>query len=457
MPYSTPPNPQVETAPKRVLTLFDSTCIIVGIILGAGVYQNAPMIARGAESGWGVMGLWLVGGILSLCGALGYAELASAYPREGGDYVYLSRAYGRWAGFLFGWMQLAVVRPGDIAVMAFAFAMYARAIYDPMAGSDHSYTQQVYSALAITVLTVINIVGVSEGKWTQNVLMLAKVIGIVAIMVVAIAAPHAVAVAPSAEPFPFGVALIFVLFAYGGWNEMAYVAAEVKDSDRNIVRALLLGTGAVIVLYLMLNVAFLYTLGYAGLAGSKAVAADAVSVAFPNVAGQLVSAMVCISALGAVNGLIFTGARISFAVGKDHRAFRALGTWNAKTGTPVRALLVQGALAIALVLILGSFVDTVLYTASIVYLFYLATSLAVIVLRWREPEVRRPYRVTGYPVTTLVFCAVCVFLIYGAVKYKPGISAAAIGVMLLGLPIYWLTDRSRRYAAQLGCHENACE
>ena len=457
MSHSTSPNPQVETAPKRVLTLFDSTCIIVGIILGAGVYQNAPMIARGAESGWGVIGLWLAGGILSLCGALGYAELASAYPREGGDYVYLSRAYGRWAGFLFGWMQLAVVRPGDIAVMAFAFAMYARAIYDPMAGSDSACTQQIYSVLAIVVLTAINIVGVSEGKWTQNVLMLAKVIGIVAIMVIAVAAPHAVAVAPSIEPFPFGVALIFVLFAYGGWNEMAYVAAEVKDAERNIVRALLLGTVAVIVLYLMLNVAFLYTLGYAGLAHSKAVAADAVSVAFPNVAGQLVSAMVCISALGAVNGLIFTGARISFAVGRDHRAFRALGTWSSKTGTPVRALLVQGALAIALVLILGSFVDTVLYTASIVYLFYLATSLAVIVLRWREPEVRRPYRVTCYPVTTLVFCAVCVFLIYGAVNYKPGISAAAIGVMLLGLPIYWLTDRSSRYVVQLDCHENSCE
>jgi basic amino acid/polyamine antiporter, APA family len=440
MPSPVPSNPAVAAAPKRALTLFDSTSIIVGIILGAGVYQNAPMIARGAGSGWGVIGLWLAGGVLSLCGALGYAELASAYPREGGDYVYLSRAYGRWAGFLFGWMQLAVVRPGDIAVMAFAFAMYARAIYDPMAGSDHSYTQQVYSALAIAVLTAINIVGVAEGKWTQNLLMLAKTIGVLAIVVVAVVAPRGEAVASSVEPFPLGVALIFVLFAYGGWNEMAYVAAEVKDADRNIVRALLLGTVAVIVLYLALNIAFLYTLGYAGLANSKAVADDAVSAAFPTVAGQLVSALVCISALGAVNGLIFTGARISFAVGADHRAFRSLGTWNAKTGTPVRALILQGALAIGLVLILGSFVDTVLYTASIVYLFYLATSLAVIHLRWREPNIRRPYRVTGYPATTFVFCAVCLFLIYGAVEYRPAISAAAFGVMLLGLPIYWLTN-----------------
>jgi len=434
--------PPAAGVPKRTLTLFDSTCIIVGIILGVGIYQNAPMIARGAESGWGVMGLWALGGLLSLCGAMGYAELASAYPREGGDYVYLSRAYGPWAGFLFGWMQLAVVRPGDIAVMAFAFAMYARTIFDPMAGSGQAWTQQIYSVAAVAVLTVINIAGVAAGKWTQNGLMLVKALGVLSIVAVAVIAPHGEAAAASVEPFPFGVALIFVLFAYGGWNEMAYVAAEVKDADRNVVRALLLGTGAVIGLYLLLNGAFLYTLGYAGLANSKEVAADVVSAAFPAAAaGRFVSALVCVSALGAVNGLIFTGARISFAVGSDHRAFRALGAWNDKTGTPVRALLVQGALAIGLVLLLGSFIDTVIYTASIVYLFYFASSLAVIVLRWREPHVRRPYRVTGYPVTTVAFCAACVFLICEAVKYRPLISAVAVGVMLLGLPVYWLTNR----------------
>jgi amino acid transporter len=428
-------------APKRSLTLLDSTCIIVGIILGVGVYQNAPMIASGAESAWGVIALWLVGGILSLFGALGYAELASAYPQEGGDYVYLSRAYGRWAGFLFGWMQLAVVRPGDIAVTAFAFAMYARTIYDPLANSDAVFTQQLYSVLAIVIFTAINIVGVVEGKWTQNLLMLAKILGVLTIVVLAVVAPRGTVIVPTVESFPLEVAFILVLFSYGGWNEMAYVAAEVKEAERNIVRALVLGTVAVIVLYLVLNLAFLYTLGYAGVAGSKAIATDVVASVFPVGAGQIIGAIVCISALGAVNGLIFTGARISFAVGRDHRAFRALGTWNPNTGTPVRALLVQGGLAIALVIVLGSFVDTILYTASIVYLFYLATSIAVIVLRWREPNAHRPYRVSGYPFTTLVFCAVCIFLIYGSIQYRPFLSAAAIGIMLLGLPIYWLTSR----------------
>ena len=294
-------------APRRSLTLFDSTALIVGIIIGVGVYQNAPLIARGAQGCWGLAGLWILGGVLSLCGALGYAELASAYPRQGGDYVYLSRAYGPWAGFLFGWMQLAVVRPGDIAVMAFAFATYARTLYDPFAGAEPALTLRLYAAGSVALLTAVNVAGVAAGKWTQNGLMAVKIAGIVAIAAVALGSPQGSAAAGAVEPFPWSVALILVLFAYGGWNEMAYVAAEVRDSDRNIVRALALGTVAVLALYLALNGAFVYGLGYAGLAASSAVAAEVVAAAFPGAAGRLVAALVCISALGAVNGLIFTG------------------------------------------------------------------------------------------------------------------------------------------------------
>ena len=431
----------MRAVPSRELSLFDSTCIIVGIIIGVGIYQMAPAIAKGAFSWWGVLAIWVVGGLLSLCGALGYAELASAYPREGGDYVYLSRAYGPWAGFLFGWVQLAIVRPGGIAVVAFAFATYARALCDPCAGVEAPYIQIIYASAAVAALTAINILGVREGKWTQNLLTTVKALGLLAIVGVAIAAPQASTSTATFEPLPTSLALIFVLFTFGGWNEMAYVAAEVKNPSRNIVRALVLGTVAVTVLYLLVNGAFLYTLGYAGLATSEAVAADAVSTVLPDVGGRAISALVCISALGAVNGLVFTGARISYAVGADHRAFRALGKWHRRTGTPVRALLVQGAIAVGLIVILGSFVDTILYTAAAVYSFYLATSLAVIVLRAKEPHVGRPYRVTGYPVTTLVFCAVCVFLIYSAVAYKPRVAAVSCGILLLGLPLYWLTTR----------------
>ena len=437
--------PAAGIMPKKELSLFDSTCIIVGIIIGAGIYQMAPDIAKGAGCWWGVLAIWAVGGLISLFGALGYAELATAYPKEGGDYVYLSRAYGPWAGFLFGWGQLAIIRPGDIAVMAFAFATYARTIYDPLAAYPE-YSSRVLAAAAVVVLTMINILGVKEGKWTQNLLTTVKALGLLAIVVVAVVAPRVAssAAVETVGKLPLSLALIFVLFTYGGWNEMAYVAAEVKDSRRNIVRALVLGAAVVTVLYMLVNGAFLYTLGYAGLATSKAVASDAISTTFPNIGGRLIAALVCISALGAVSGLIFTGARISYALGAEHRAFRLVGKWHARTGTPVSALFVQGAIAIGLIVILGSFIDTLLYTAAPVYTFYLATSLAVIVLRFKEPHVERPYRVTGYPVTTIIFCAVCAFLIYSAVSYAwnqmPKSLCLLEGVLLAGMVIYCLTD-----------------
>jgi amino acid transporter len=438
-------NPYAGVTPKKELSLFDSTCIIVGIIIGAGIYQMAPDIAKGAGSGWGVLTIWAVGGLISLFGALGYAELATAYPKEGGDYVYLSRAYGPWAGFLFGWGQLAIIRPGDIAVMAFAFATYARKIYDPLAAYPE-YSQRTLAAAAVVVLTIINILGVKEGKWTQNLLTTVKALGLLAIVVVAIIAPRGAssAVVEAVGKLPLSLALIFVLFTYGGWNEMAYVAAEVKDSRRNIVRALVLGAAVVTALYLLVNGAFLYTLGYAGLATSKAVASDAISTAFPNIGGRLISALVCISALGAVSGLIFTGARISYALGAEHYAFRLVGKWHARTGTPVWALLVQGVIAVGLIVVLGSFINTLLYTAAPVYTFYLATSLAVIVLRFKEPHVERPYRITGYPITTIIFSAVCAFLIYSAVSYAwnqmPKSLCLLEGVLLAGMVIYCLTD-----------------
>jgi amino acid transporter len=433
----------MQIAPKKELSLFDSTCIIVGIIIGAGIYQMAPDIAKGAGSWWGVLLLWIAGGLLSLCGALCYAELATAYPKEGGDYVYLSKAYGRWAGYLFGWAQLTVVRPGDIAVMAFAFATYARTIFDPLAGHP-AVSQRLFAAVATIILTLINILGVKEGKWTQNLLTVVKALGLLAIVGVAVFSPQDQAVTAGFDPLPLSLALVFVLFTYGGWNEMAYVAAEVKNSRRNIVRALVLGTGSVIVLYMLINGAFLYTLGYNGLATSEAVANDAISTIFPNIGGKLISALVCISALGAVNGLIFTGARISYAMGAEHRTFKIFGRWHEKTGTPAWALLLQGLIAVTLIMVFGSFIDTIIYTAVAVYAFYLGTGLSVIVLRLKEPAVDRPYKVTGYPVTTLIFCAVCGFLIYSCVTYAWAFKRTSIiilaAILATGLILYLLTE-----------------
>jgi amino acid transporter len=426
----------VQPKPKPELTLFDSTCLIVGIIIGAGIYQMAPDIAKGVGGAWGVLGIWVLGGALSLCGALSYAELATAYPEEGGDYVYLSRAYGSWAGFLFGWAQLAIVRPGDIAVMAFAFATYARAIYDPFEGG--SQAQVLYAITATAVLTLINVLGVRQGKWTQNLLTTVKALGLLLIVGAAVMARPVPAPLESSAPLPFTLALIFVLFTYGGWNEMAYVAGEVRNPRRNIIRALFLGMAAVTLLYLLVNAAFLHILGYEGLKASSAVATDTVATVWPEAAGVLISALICLSALGAVNGLVFTGARISYAVGRDHALFGYLGRWHSRWETPAVALTVQGLIAVTLIVLLGSFVNAVLYTAATVYSFYLASTMAIFVLRFKDPHRERPYRVPGYPVTPLIFAGVCGFLIYSAVTYKPAVAVGACGLLALGWCLWHL-------------------
>ncbi len=442
---------RTQAAPRKELSLFDSTCIIVGIIIGAGIYQMAPDIAKGAGSWWAVFAIWAAGGLLSLFGALGYAELATAYPREGGDYVYLSKAYGKWAGYLFGWSQLAIIRPGDIAVMAFAFATYGRQIYYPF-GQDVSersiaICEQLYAGGAVVVLTLLNIIGVRQSKWTQNILTVAKAVGLLAIAGVAVAAMGGSrpATQPTeVPPFPLMLAMVFVLFTFGGWNEMAYVAAEVKNPRRNIVRALVLGAAVVTVLYLLVNAAFMSVLGFSGMANSQAVATETVSAVFPRAGATFISVLVCISALGAVNGLVFTGARISYALGAEHRTFGVLGRWSGRTATPVPALIAQGLIALTLIVVLRGFVETVMYTAVAVYTFYLGTSLAVIVLRFKEPQVERPYKVTGYPITTLVFCAVCAYLIYSCATYAWNVKRTGlfvcVGIVLAGLVLYWVTD-----------------
>ncbi len=470
----------METGPKRGLSLFDSTCIIVGIIIGAGIYQSVPMITGGVatKAAWlhahfdglsletcrwlCVLGIWVLGGLLSLFGALGYAELASAFPREGGDYVYLTKAYGRWAGYLFGWTQLTIVRPGDIGAMAFVFATYFATMWNPFGQSEEqlALAYKVYAGAAVVVLTIINVIGVRQGKWTQNILTVVKALGLVAIAGVALIAGQNHPQVEFTGGLPISVAMILVLFTFGGWNEMAYVAAEVKNPRRNIVRALLLGTVAVTFLYLLVNVAFLYVLGYEGVATSEAVATDCVSSVLHANAGKFIAALVCISALGAVNGLVFTGARITYAMGAEHAAFRPLGRWGARGQSPTAALLLQGAIALGVVILLGSFLNTLVYTAAAVYSFYLATSIGLIVLRFKERDVERPYRVLGYPLVTIIFCGVCAYLIYKSVTYPydpyanfpmwygvPKCFVVLVAALAVGIVIYFATERKKRNRA----------
>lgn len=433
----------MKAFPSKELSLFDSTCVIVGIILGAGIYEITPTVAS-CMNGWkGILGVWLAGGFFALTGALCYAELATAYPNEGGDYIYQTKAYGKWAGYLFGWSQLVIIRPGDIALMSFVFARYASTIYSPFPDII-----LLYAGLAVLLLTIINILGVKEGKYTQNLLTTIKSVGLLLVIVAGLLAPDQssipVEMATSLN-MDLRLSLILVMFTFGGWNEMAYVAAEIKSPERNIVRALVIGTVSITVLYVLVNFSFLSALGYENMASSQAIAVDTLATLVPDSAARLISILICISALGAINGLIFTGARISYAMGSDHSMFRGLGAWNPKSGTPIRALLLQGLLSLGFVLFAGSFIDTILYTAPVVWLFFLVTGISVFILRKRDSGASRPYKVTGFPFTVILFCGSCIFMLYNSLTYaivsKPIGLIVIFSVVLVGIIIYGISKK----------------
>lgn len=414
----------MSAVPQKSLSLFDAVCIIVGIIVGAGIYETSPMVAGCMGSGAAVFAVWLAGGLLVLCGALSYAGLAKAFPEEGGDVVYLSRAYGPRAGFLFGWCQLAVIRPGDIALMAFVFARYASVLYAPFSG-----VQTLYAAGAVVVLTLVNVLGVRGGRWTQDILTVVKVGGLLFIIGVGLLAPGAQG---DAVPGAFAggglrLAMILVLFTYGGWNEMAYVAAEIRNPQKNICRALVLGTVSVIAVYLLANGAFMHALGFYGAAASEAAAVDTVAVLLPGAAPRLIAVVICISALGAVSGLIFTGSRISYALGCGYPFFRGLGKWHAGFGTPAAALVLQGVLSLAIILLAGSFVDTILYSAPAVWLFFLLTGLSVFRMRLKSTVL--------YPVVPVVFCAAGAFMLFCSVTYAFAERPAGLLILLSVLAV----------------------
>jgi amino acid transporter len=435
-----------EPVPRRQLTLLDAASLTVGIIIGSGFFVAAPDVARSAGGAGAMLAAWAVGGTVSLLGALCYAELATAYPRDGGDYIFLTRAFGPRTGFLFAWAGFWIVRPGNVGAMAFVFARYAQELAPLKLRGSAAAGALAYACAAVTVLTAVNVLGLRTGKWTQNLLTAAKVLGLLAVcgaglVLVAPAGSGPARTAGITSSSGFARAMILVLFAYGGWSDVACVAAEVRDPRRNILRALLLGTLAVAAIYLLGNLAFLRGLGYEGVAGSKAVAADLLRRLggdWGARAAAAVSLLICVSCLGAINGMVLTGARIFYAVGADHPAYRWLGRWDESRGTPGRSLTAQALVTLAWVAGFGlyenGFERLVLFTAPLFWLFLMLAGASLYVLRGKEPDVPRAYRVTGYPLTPALFCLSSAYMLYASLTYAiregrtGGVWAAAVMV-----------------------------
>jgi amino acid transporter len=436
-------------APKQTLSLFDAVAMIVGLIVGAGIFGTPSIVAGAVGSESTLVALWIAGGIFSIIGALCYAELATAFPSAGGEYHFLQRAFGRPLAFLYGWARMTVIVAGSIAVFAYLFGDYMSRVVNLGAHSS-----AIWAALVVGVLTMVNYLGIREGKATQNLFTVLEVSGLVLIVVAGLilapepAAPAAAA--PGAEgPWymgaGIGTAMLFVLFTYGGWNDAAYISAEVRNRERNMVRALLYAIGLVTVLYVLVNLAYLKGLGFHGLARSNAVAADLLKAVWGTGGEKLISIMIAIAALTSVNGSMIVGARSNYALGRDWPLLGFLGRWDEASGSPRTAIVFQGVVALALVafgaIANAGFKGLVEYSLPVFWGFFLLTGIALFVLRSKEPDAPRPFRVPGYPVVPAIFVLMCGYLLYSSLVYHGKHALVGLGVLAVGAVLMLLTRR----------------
>lgn len=439
-----------SSRPQPTLTVTDTVALLVGMVIGVGIFKLPALVAMNTSGELGFLLLWLAGGVISVIGALCYAELCSAHPDAGGEYHFLTRAFGPSVGFLFAWARMTVIQTGAIALVAFLTGDYATRILNLGAHSS-----AIYAGLTVVLLTALNIAGTLQSKWAQKVLEVATVGLMIAAIVIGLMydggtpapAPEATVSLGAA-----GLAMVFVLLTYGGWNEVAYLSAEIKDVRRNMVRIVLIGIGLVTLLYLLMNLAYLNVLGFSGLRASQAAGADLMQKLLGRPGEVFLSVTVVLAALTTANAAIITGARTNYALGRDFPLFGYLGRWDRRAAGPVNALLVQGAIALGLVglgIFTGKdFVAMVEYTAPVFWLFLLLTGLSLFVFRRREDATTRPFRVPLYPVTPLIFVAACAYMLYSSLAYT-GIGAmVGVAVLTAGVPVLLWSRRRRTGAAE---------
>ena len=428
--------------PKQLLSLSDGIVLICGMVIGAGIFKAPSIVAGNTGSNMEFVLAWVLGGVVSLCGALVYAELSSRYPETGGEYAFLSRGMGRGVAFVFAWARMTVIQTGAIAAVAFVFGDYASEMLRLGEKSP-----AIYAALAVVALTAINVVGTLESKSMQKAMQYLLFAGLAFIAVAGLVAGAPAKPAAGPAGGTFGLAMIFVLLTYGGWNEAAYLGGEVRDARRNMMRILVGGILAVTALYLVVNLGYLAALGLGGMRESKAVAADVMRVVAGDKGAVLLAVIVCIAALTTMNAAIFTGARTNYALGRDFSAFKSLGTWRESGSTPANGLLLQGAIALALVAASSvtpdGFTAMVAYTSPVFWTFFLLTALTLFVFRKKQDQTPA-FRVPLYPVIPLAFCAACIYMLYSSVNYvrfavEFGVAVfAGLIIMAAGVPLYFL-------------------
>jgi len=473
-----PPAPAHEF--RRALGLFDGTMLVIGSMIGSGIFIVSADIARTVGGGGWLLAVWLVSGLMTVTGALAYGELAGMMPRAGGQYVYLREAYNPLTGFLYGWTFFLVIQTGTIAAVGVAFARFTAVLIPSLgdatvlvsAGPVRVTAQRLVAILNVVVLTAVNARGITGGKWIQNVFTSAKTLALAGLIALGLVAGASLGVFranlatfwdaaatrnAAAGPIPLsglallgalGAAMVGSLFSSDAWNNVTFTAGETVNPRRNIPLSLAIGTGAVTVLYLLANVAYLAVLPVAGTPGaadaagrgiqfaaSDRVATAAMSVILGPAAAVVMAALIMVSTFGCNNGLILSGARVYYAMARDGVFFRSAGRLNARS-VPGTALAVQCIWA-CLLCLSGTYADLLDYVIFAVLLFYVLTVVGLFRLRRTRPDAERPYRAFGYPVLPALYVVAALAVAVDLLILKPAYSWPGLGIVVLGIPAFY--------------------
>ncbi len=430
---------------KKDLRLYGLTMVAIGSCIGSGIFLTPSQIAGYLPSPIWILLVWALGGVITLTGALTFAELGSMFPQAGGVYVYLKEAYGELFGFLYGWAYLLVITSGANAALSIACAYYLAFIF-PLNDTGIKIT----AVVALIVVTAVNILRVRAAEIFTNIFTGLKLLGVAAVIIIGILWGKArvglfhteTTVSTGSLVAAFGLALIGVLWSYGGWQHATFVAGEARDAKRTIPRAMILGALVVAVVYLFTNMAYLFMLPVDAIAASNSLAADAISTIVP-FGGILIAILIAISTFGTLGIYTLSAPRIYYAMSRDGLFFKKLAWIHPRYRTPVYAILVQSAWAVVLLLFWGTFEDLITYVVFTDWIFFGLTAVAIFIFRRKLKDHPRPYKTLGYPVVPIIFISITFFFVLNSLIEKPLHAWAGLILMALALPVFF-TFKKRR-------------
>src|SRR5438309_3409058 len=432
--------------PRRQLGLFDAIMIVMGGIVGAGIFANPSEVAHRVHTPFLILGAWVLGGVLAVCGAFIWAELATRLPGAGGQYLYLREAYHPSVAFVYGWGLLLVTQTGGMAAVAVIFSSYFRGL------TGVNWSDSVLAAIVLLSLTAINCLGARAGSNIQNLLMLLKIAAIAALVALGMALGGGSLKSEPllGQPVSFGLlksigaAMVPIAFAYGGWQTATFVAGEMRDARRDLSRGLLMGVAGVVALYLAVNFVCLRVLGPAGLDATTTPASDVMRAAIGSRGAQWIAAGIAISTLGFLSQSMLTAPRVYYAMARDGLFFASVGKLWQRSRAPVVAIMLQGLAAIAIACS-GTYGQILNFEVTVDFIFFAMTATSLFVLRRRQIGSETvTFRVPGHPFTTILFVLSCVGIVGSAIVASPPNSAIALGITLAALPVYYYWRKFRR-------------